>query len=309
MLTPKAKQPWDTDEVRERLLQNLSRAFHTTEKEAEKFAKMLRKSGGVIAGSCVLEAILNVHWEGSDVDIWMPHSGKSPNHPGRVALGGMVKWFKDHGYTSIRPDNVESPVYQRLHAYVQTIYHLGAANNSIDRYLGGWWTPKSKRRHMHTLPDTPKTLKNVQILTAREDKTVVDVVRSFDLVALQFYFDGKSIKAAHPDAYDSLHGEGGGRISKVALHEQGPAEWARTFVRLVKYSKRGIKLSHEGEQEIEKSINTALLGMDMRLRRKTMRTMKAKIRSAVMTFDLQDQQRPATLTLLKAMASGVSMFR
>lgn len=207
------------------LVKRLKKFTGMTVKDADLFFEKLDEMGGCIAGSFVLESIINKTFPRpyrSDIDIWIPHT-QSP-----FSLFGF---FKKYNFRR-QPRNAK-PEYTRMFDQIDGMYIV---------------SPK----------DSFKNLKHIQIIAVK-DKTRGQVVEGFDLTCVQTFFTNGKVYAK-----DSLLKEIEGEkkttgVSPVALQSQSYMEWLRTLSRIDKYMHRGFQVDHETWKKIVASINKSII--------------------------------------------------
>lgn len=166
----------------------------------------LQDTGAVIAGSSLIQSIIGTDWENIDMDIWLP-----TNEQQTARLAQISHLLRKSGYTDETQQIITTPSqYSRLAKFIRTIvtFHGGA------------------RR----IP--------VQVMMLNKDIAVADLVRSFDITATQFLYDGRTILQIGGDSYDHLVRREI-LFSVEACSSQSHMEWLRTLNRVKKYRNRG----------------------------------------------------------------------
>jgi hypothetical protein len=195
--------------------------------DVEKFNKALIDTGAVIAGSAVMQSVLGVKWDNSDIDIWLPVDHvNSVKNLGKAAhiLQALPTYRMPHTITVGGTLN-----YERLTTFVSNIM---------------------------TLKNKPTGAKTIQIMFVKT--SIRDVISSFDFIESQMYYDGKNLLAIDNTIMPmllkkQLH------MSKIALEMQSPHEWIRTLKRVDKYVKRGFtNLDVTEREKIIKSISSQI---------------------------------------------------
>lgn len=175
----------------------------------EEMNYVLWSTDAVIAGSSVIQSILNLSWENINVDLWLPASEFN-------SLRTIQELLYKHGYNYQSTKIVEN--CRELYRYVHT----------ITTFFGG-----SKRLA-------------VQIMHVHSGVTTKDVVESFDIRATQFLYDGHQIVEVGDDSLDELI-TGTMKFSDAALNSGDTHEWIRTIERVKKYASRGFRLPSSDE--------------------------------------------------------------
>lgn len=168
--------------------------------------EILKESGGVIAGSSVMQSLLNVSWDNIDIDLWIPS-----HEEGRLdGLQELTLLLNRSGYTQKVEQNTDREQYKRFEDYVESITTFFGGTNRCD----------------------------VQIIKLRRGQNIRQMVKSFDIVASQFFFDGVRIIEVGENSRDDLW-NGTITFSKEVLKIQALPEWLRTIRRVKKYMSRG----------------------------------------------------------------------
>lgn len=177
----------------------------------------LKKSKAVIAGSIVLEAVLNKRWKGKnnnykspDIDFWIPFDTSQCIYDHMftiLAKDWHIESFSSNNYWW----NTGKSDYARLHKYVNKIVFAKA------------FMLKPK-----------KSITPIQFMVLNPGITVKDVIRSFDIECCKVFYDGKKIRSMNPAAPNAIN------ISPKMMYEQTIFEWIRTIKRVEKYVNRGL---------------------------------------------------------------------
>lgn len=185
-----------------------------------KFNKALIDTGAVIAGSAVMQSVLNVRWENSDIDIWLPVGG-----------GQSIKNLGKAG-----------PILQALPNtyFMPSIIKMcpRGANDSYIRY-GDYARLKKFVSHVMTIKNffNGSYSKIIQIMFVKT--SIRDVISSFDFNESHMYYDGKNLVTKGNTISMLLKKKF--HMSDIALEMQTLYEWIRTFKRIEKYENRGFK--------------------------------------------------------------------
>jgi len=141
--------------------------------------KFLLDHGAALAGSSVMKAVAVAHdalrgkWEGMDLDVWVPHVRNKKQYDIMynmiVNIGGFGSFPKTFGKSrnaDVEPGAVVDieQEYTRLAGYVDKMWSLQTRDG-----------------------------KTVQIIFLQPDVGVANTVATFDLIAAQVYFDGKTV--------------------------------------------------------------------------------------------------------------------
>ena len=214
------------------------------EQQTNALKEALISSNAVIAGSAIMQSVLNVDWNDSDIDIWLPiDSEASPIDsfckaikilkciPGHYYIPKIIKMCpRNNGFMSIE-------TYQRLSTYVTYIMTMHHRQNSK---------------------------KAIQIICVKT--TIPEVIASFDIIASQIWYNGKEFMQILPGQLGTNNipisenitdGEivieqdmsqnvkpinqlinKQIKMSTIALELQSPFEWIRTIIRIEKYKTR-----------------------------------------------------------------------
>jgi hypothetical protein len=228
--------------------------WHTQLKEA------LISSKAVIAGSAIMQSVLNVDWDDSDIDIWLPIDSQASPIDSFCKAIKILKCIPGHYYIpkiiKLCPRNrnyafMPIETYQRLSTYVTYIMTMHHKNN---------------------------LKKAIQIIFVKT--TIEEVIASFDIIASQIWYNGKEFRQILPgqlgdnnipmseiiiDGVPSTNQIENPisqlinktiQMSAIALELQSPFEWIRTIIRIEKYNTRfgATLISIEEKQSIVKSI-------------------------------------------------------
>jgi hypothetical protein len=232
------------------------------EQQTNALKEALISSNAVIAGSAIMQSVLNVDWNDSDIDIWLPiDSEASPIDsfckaikilkciPGHYYIPKIIKMCpRNNGFMSIE-------TYQRLSTYVTYIMTMHHRQNSK---------------------------KAIQIICVKT--TIAEVIASFDIIASQIWYNGKEFMQILPGQLGTNNIPMSEQItdgeiviepdmsqnvkpinqlinkqikmSTIALELQSPFEWIRTIIRIEKYKTRfdATSISTEEKKSIIKSI-------------------------------------------------------
>lgn len=196
------------------------------------FWSELYRSGGVIAGSAVVYALLpeekRKSWTPNDIDVWIPMENK---------CNMFSCYLVESGYD--QRNVIPNKTYARLTKYVQRIV-------------------------VYAKPKGPK----IQIIVTKLPKDkMTELIISFDIVATQFLLSVTSLNTStfNVDIYDVSKQQKASHdlnshlitISEKALTMQKNIyEWVRTLERICKYYIRGFEISHAEVNEIVKRINS-----------------------------------------------------
>jgi hypothetical protein len=170
----------------------------------------------VIAGSAVMQAVLNEAWEGADVDMW----ASAP------ALPSIQADLTRAGYALTRHVLIdEHSAYARMSAIIACIHEFAAAG------------PERPNQERQERPN-PNQKPLIQVITVKGSP--VAAVHTFDITACQVYYVPRehAVVAASPEALDALLARTL-VFSQSSLETQTPVEWIRTLKRVCKYLRRG----------------------------------------------------------------------
>ena len=202
-------------------IEQLKRFTGMNNSDADLFLNKLDEIGGCVAGSFVLESILNKSFltpYTSDIDIWIPHT-KSP-----FSLCEFL--FKNYNFK--KQSNSYNPEYTRMFEQIDGMYILRSKNVKF---------------------------KHIQIIAVKETNCE-NVVNGFDLTCVQTFFKNKTVFVKDTLLTDIEANTTG--VTLAALNTQSYMEWFRTLDRLQKYMYRGFKVSHETWKSIVVSINKSI---------------------------------------------------
>ena len=211
-----------------------------TEDQVDDLKKALSSSGAVIAGSAIMQSVLGVEWEDSDIDIWLPVSSQDSPVDSLCKATDILKCIPgDYNVPKIikmcpRRHGTNLEQYQRLSAYVTYIMTMYSKTNNK---------------------------KAIQIIFVKT--TVQEVIASFDIIASQIWYnvdrdEHDEFLQILPNQFDhndkpksvNIIEEAVGdtpiiqllarqiKMSEIALKLQSPFEWIRTIIRIEKYNTR-----------------------------------------------------------------------
>jgi hypothetical protein len=224
----------DMNKVKNTLMKMLADSFPkelNMMREAKLLMSILEEGKGCIAGSFVMKAVNDCmpnapNVISNDVDIWLENE---------EALE-KIKHISSHlGYVP-RSNVLIKPTYRRLHDYVKEIciLSIGWGRNSIAREL--------------------------QVMVLKPGRTLEDVIRSFDVEAVQWMYTSEGVKDLSPS--QDLIRQLETRITKigpVAMDIQNYPEWIRTIYRVFKYAhEKALYLSVDSWSNIVDKLNSSL---------------------------------------------------
>lgn len=193
------------------------------------FFATLHSVGGVIAGSAVVQCLLDVVWPESDLDIWVP-----------AVLGSS----KTH--TANEKDNLDHTlVIGKSHPLLQPFCKLFDPSWSLQQsgqYPTGGYNYHRLRRAIEIVVTVGT---QVQVIGLR--RSTAFALASFDFEALQLAFDGRKFlqlqTSEHKEAPFRQLLQRRLQLSPVAITLQNSHdEWLRTCERMAKYAHRGFNV-------------------------------------------------------------------
>lgn len=209
----------------------LEKVFSSDIYKFELFIDNLIKSGGIISGGTLVKIIASPFekWYGQDLDIYV-NTYKAANFANKIKSENHNTYEQFTVYTP----NIKNGYYCKSFLQKNGINHVFKLHPRIINF-----------KHLGMPMD---------IVSVRNDKDVVDVVKNFDLSFCKVYYDGHNVYAFHPAHLVCKSGE----LSEDYLESY---KEKNMFIldRVEKYKTRGFKIkipsSAKNALKIEQCIN------------------------------------------------------
>ena len=223
------------------------------------FSNMLINSNAWIAGSYVLQSVINENWEESDIDIWAIDKPYADHYS---PLCTIFSYFKNLGYTYTKNWKAHWNPKKITDKYGDSELINKIKNNmlqynikEISSYrrlrssLSEMWTFKKdgyRKVQIMLLKPIYNILSNFNFFskeTTRYDyvKELKKYISEFDLSSCQIYYTGKTICGLNTNTIQNSKDKMM-ELTIEAANRQSPNEWIRTLKRLVKYCNRGFSI-------------------------------------------------------------------
>lgn len=193
---------------------------HLNSMDPTLLSSFLIETNSFLAGSFVVQAVLDVIWDNSDIDIWMPHFN-SWKHINRIhALlkvhGFVFDCYECHGNFDSADSKSRSFDTHIINEDYRVMSYHGACQN---------------------------TTKFVKVIIMPADKSFQEIVVAFDILATQLFYDGSSILYFNHNTLPNII-ERRIQFSHECLDHEQIRDWWRTFLRVFIYMQRGFTILH-----------------------------------------------------------------
>ena len=215
----------------------LRRNINATALDYSRLNNILAQINGAIAGSYVMQAILDEHWPGSDIDIWAVEQPYGSIMSPVVPLWAYL--VHGHGYncTQYSPSaHLLDDEYARLTDSITKVYTFKHPSNNTTLYPTVQLMGLRQLRYDHGLD-------------VRTPNTVERTLTEFDIEACRVYYTPTGSVQGVQDAILKCI-EQTLTISPEALGIQTIFEWLRTLKRIKKYVLREFVFEWTGELSI-----------------------------------------------------------